>query len=122
MYFLESVGIDPPRIKIGYTKRKPSKRLLEVEYAAGVEMRLLGFIWGSVKSGDSEWDLHKRFARWKLKRRHRSGPSGDYLGEFFSVEIRNTIVSIIQTGRREQRTGNGCLSLKAASNPERIDA
>lgn len=100
VYFLESLDVDPPRIKIGCTNRKPAKRWLEIEYSAGMEMRLLGFIWGSTASGDSEWDLHKKFARWKLRRRHRNGPSGDYLGEFFQVEIRESVMRVIAEGKR----------------------
>jgi hypothetical protein len=100
VYFLESVGISPPRLKIGYTARKPTKRRLEVEYSAGVEMRLLGYIWGSAATGDSEWDLHKRFARWRITRSSSTGPSGDYLGEFFKIEIKDSVVKLIREGRK----------------------
>lgn len=100
VYFQENPHTTPRRIKIGWTSRDPVQRLKELEHATGCELILLGFIWGTVTTGTSEWDLHKRFARYKIKRNKAERRSRNYLGEWFSVEIRPFVLEIINSGRR----------------------
>jgi len=100
VYFLLNEESSPPRIKIGWTNRKPSDRRRELEYGGGCELQLLGFIWGNPADGNTEWDLHKRFARWKIRRKRGPGRSGDYLGEWFTAEIKEMVHELIAKGRR----------------------
>ena len=97
VYFLENLTV--PRIKIGWTSRRPVRRLLEIEHASGCEFKLLGYIWSTPADGNTEWALHKRFARWKIRRKHPKPNGDDYLGEYFSIEIKEEVIRIIHAAR-----------------------
>lgn len=100
VYFLENLTV--PRIKIGWTSRRPERRLTEIEHSSGCEFRLLGYIWGTPAGGNTEWDLHKRFSRWKIARSAPKSNGDDYLGEYFSLEIKEEVMRILYEGRAPQ--------------------
>lgn len=97
VYVAENIDTRPKRIKIGWTRQGAEGRRKAIGNAGGCRVRLLGFFWGTPEDRNTEWHLHRRFARWSVQDRNKP------LGEWFSYEIKAEVMKIVCLYRNRSR-------------------